>query len=194
MGALSKHKWTSKQFIEWSVAQGDRRYELEAGQVVEMAAEQAKHALTKFAAAKALENAISTAGLESRVFPDGMTIVVDNETVRLPDAAVQCAPVDLESTILTEPLILVEVVSPSSVSRDESYKLVEYLSVPSVVHYLVLFPDQRIVIHFSRGSEANKVTTKIMSDGLVELSPPGISVRVEDLLGPRPSENAERKA
>jgi Uma2 family endonuclease len=194
MGALPKAKWTSAQFLEWSAGQGDRRFELESGQLIEMAAEQATHALTKFAAAKALEVAISSAGLDCRVFPDGMTVVIDSETARIPDAAVQCGPFDPESTVLAKPLVLVEVVSPSSANRDENYKLVEYFSLPSVAHYLVLFPERRIVIHFSRGNDAGKINTRILKTGDIDLSPPGFSVRVEDLLGSHPSENTERNA
>ena len=145
---------TASQFLDWAAAQTDRRFELENGEIVEMAAEQAQHALMKFSAAKALERGVREAGLPCTVFPDGMTAIIDDAHVRLPDAAVQCASVDPRSTVLTAPVILVEVVSPSSGSRDENFKLVEYFSLPAVEHYLVLYPEQRIVVHHRRIRQA----------------------------------------
>ena len=191
MVALKQRKWTSAEFLSWSAGQ-EKRFELEGGEIIEMAAEQAKHALTKYAATKALENGMQRSGLDCQVFPDGMTVVVDNHHVRLPDASVQCSPIDLESTTLDNPVILVEVVSPSSVNRDESQKLIEYFSIPSVCHYLMLSPDQRLVVHFKRGAESGRIETRIMSEGRIDLTPPGFSVEVGDLLGGLPANTIKR--
>lgn len=182
MGALPKTKWTAAEFLDWSAGQS-KKFELEGGLVIEMASEQAKHALTKHAATRALEDGVRKAGLDCTVFPDGMTIVVDNGHVRLPDAAVQCGSVDREAVILDRPVILVEVVSPSSINRDENYKLIEYFQIPSVAHYLLISPDQRLVIHFKRSGDSDKIETSFMRDGEIDLTPPGFKVNVADLLG-----------
>jgi Uma2 family endonuclease len=179
--AIERPSLTAAQFLEWSVEQS-KKFELENGEVIEMAAETAKHALMKHAATKALEAGIEKAGLNCTVFPDGMTVVVDDKHVRLPDAAIQCTAFDPNSIVLDAPLVLVEVMSPSSANRDENHKLVEYLSIPSVHHYLLLSPDQRVVVHFKRVKEA-RIETRILHGGQIDLTPPGFSVLVEDLLG-----------
>jgi len=184
--AVKKRKLTSRQFLEWSAGQAGR-YELEDGLVIELAAEKARHALMKHAATSALQMAIDKAGIGCAVFPEGMTVVVDNNNVRLPDAAIQCAPIDLDATILDAPVVLLEVTSPSSVYRDERHKLIEYFSIPSVMHYLLLSPDDRKLVHFKRSTEPNRLDTRIMSEGRIELDPPGISVDVHELLGVLPS-------
>jgi Uma2 family endonuclease len=182
MVALRKPKLTAAQFLEWSVGQPGR-YELENGVVIEMAAEQARHALTKHAAAKALEMGLRRAGLDCTVFPDGMSVVVDDGSVRLPDAAVQCGEIDLEAAVLDKPIVLVEVVSPSSSYRDETQKLVEYFLIPSVQHYLLISPVQRLIIHFKRIEGLDKIETRFVTEGSIELTPPGFTVDVADLLG-----------
>jgi Uma2 family endonuclease len=49
------------------------------------------------------------------VFPDGATVVIDNNRAREPDAAVQAdAAGNLDSVVLDAPVIVVEVTSPSS--------------------------------------------------------------------------------
>lgn len=182
MVAMPKAKWTSAEFIDWSLGQ-PKKYELEQGRVVEMAAEQAKHALTKHAAANALQAGVRRAGLDCTVFPDGMTVVVDDAHVRLPDAAVQCGAIDPEAVVLDRPVVLVEVASPSSAYRDETQKLIEYFQIASVQHYLLIAPDQSLIVHFRRGEGAGKVETRFISDGTIDLTPPGFTVSVADLLG-----------
>jgi Uma2 family endonuclease len=182
MGAQPQARWTSAEFIDWSLGQS-RKYELEQGRVIEMAAEQAKHALTKHAAAIALQSGVRRAGLDCTVFPDGMTVVIDDAHVRLPDAAVQCGAIDPEAVNLDQPVVLVEVVSASSAYRDETQKLIEYFQVTSVQHYLLISPDQNLVVHFRRGEAADTVETRFVSDGTIDLTPPGFSVFVADLLG-----------
>lgn len=184
MGALpEKNLMTATEFIAWSALQGDRVFELENGTVIKLASETARHALTKHAVAKALEAGIVNAGIDCRVFPDGMQILVDDNTVRLPDAAVQCSPIDMNTTTLNDPVILVEVVSPSSIYRDEKHKLLEYFLIPSVQHYLMIAPEDRHIVHFRRTDEPNKIDTTFVSSGLIDLSPPGISISVEDVFG-----------
>jgi len=185
MVALPKTKMSASEFLVWSATRS-RKYELENGEVVEMAAEKARHALMKHAATVALEAGIRSAGLACAVFPDGMTVVVDDAHVRLPDASIQCSPVMLDDTVLEKPVVLVEVTSPSSVYRDEAHKLLEYFSVPSVEHYLLLSPDERRLVHFKRGSASGQIDTTIMREGRLDLDPPGFSVDVAELLGQLP--------
>ena len=184
MVALRKERWTATEFLAWTARQSEK-FELEGGHLVEMSAEQAKHALMKHAAARALEDAVQSAKLNCSVFPDGMTVVVDDRHVRLPDAAIQCAPVDPESTVLDQPVVLVEVTSPSSADRDENLKLVEYFGISSVHHYLLLSPDQRLVVHFRRSDKPNQIETTIAYEGDLAIDPPGFTVAVEALLGAR---------
>ena len=185
MTSQRKIKMTAGRFLDWTATQPNGRFELENGVIIEMAAEQAQHALMKFAATKALERGLREAHLPCTVFPDGMTAVVDEEHVRLPDASVQCSPVDPEATRLSSPIILVEVVSPTSVSRDEDLKLVDYFLIPSVEHYLILYPRRRKVVHFRRSHDGRSdVVTRFLTSGVIDLTPPGFCVAVEDLLGP----------
>ena len=111
---------TVQEFLAWAAAQPRGRYELVRGEVVAMAPERARHNLVKAAVFRALSDAVARAALPCTVFTDGMTVVIDNEHSREPDAAVQCnITTDSNSTILEAPLIVVEVASPSS-ERDDT--------------------------------------------------------------------------
>lgn len=173
---------TVPEFLAWAVAQPRGRYELVRGEVIAMAPERARHNLVKAAVFRALSDAVARAGAPCTVFTDGMTVVIDNEHSREPDAAVQCSvSTDLDSMILEAPLIVVEVTSPSSERDDTADKLVEYFSVPSVRHYLIVNPTKQVVIHHAR-DEDGEISTRIASSGQLDLTPPGIAVPVCELL------------
>jgi Uma2 family endonuclease len=172
---------TVPEFLAWAADQPRGRYELVRGEVVAMAPERARHNLVKAAAFRALDGAVKRAGLPCTVFTDGMTVVIDNETSREPDAAVQCGgATDLDSMVLQAPPIVVEITSPSSERDDTGDKLVEYFSVASIMHYLIVNPANDVVVHHARNNDA--VSTRILSAGEIELTPPGMTLSVDSLL------------
>src|SRR5436190_18035127 len=182
MTAQSKRRMTVQEFLTWAAAQPRGRYELVRGEVVAMAPERARHNLVKAAVFRALSDAVARAALPCTVFTDGMTVVIDNEHSREPDAAVQrSVAVDLDSMVLEAPLIVVEVTSPSSERDDTGDKLVEYFSVPSIRHYLIVNPTKQVVVQHAR-DEDGEISTRIMSAGQLDLAPPGMAVPVRGLL------------
>jgi Uma2 family endonuclease len=182
---VPKVKMTVPEFLAWAESQPSGRYELVNGEIVAMSPERAQHNLVKLDVALALREAVKAANLPCIVFTDGMTVVVDEHTSREPDAAIQCGiEVDLDSTILREPLIVVEVVSPSSERDDSGTKLVEYFSISSIQHYLVIHTGRRAVVHHQRSEQGMFKTTIAHPGEEITLNPPGMSVSVTALLGP----------
>jgi Uma2 family endonuclease len=173
---------TVAEFLDWAVAQPRGRYELVHGEVVPMAPERAEHNLVRAEVYLALKNAVKRAGLPCMVFTDGMTVVIDHEHAREPDAAVQCGvPFNRKTLILEAPIIVVEIVSPSSERDDTGVKVDEYFSVPSIQHYLIVNLDKQVVIHHAR-SQGGKTAKRTVASGEIGLTPPGISVPVAELL------------
>jgi Uma2 family endonuclease len=113
------------------------------------------------------------------MFPDGMTVRISARTAFQPDALVVCpAPPDLDSMEISDPVVLVEVLSPSTAADDHGPKLDGYFSLPSVQHYLILDPDRRVMIWHKRGV-AGAIETRILRDGRILLEPPGLEASVE---------------
>jgi Uma2 family endonuclease len=182
MTAATKQTLTADEFMAWRETQEPgQRYELVGGGVVAMAPERAAHALVKHAAARALEDAIDAAGARCEVFPDGMSVVIGQDTVYEPDATVRCGdPVDRESVAIRDPVIVAEVISPSSRARDTGAKLEDYFRLPTLRHYLIIKTDTRSVIHHARGDD-DKIRTAIVSAGSITLDPPGLVVALSSL-------------
>jgi Uma2 family endonuclease len=182
--ALPKQCMKVPEFLAWAEAQPQGRYELVNGEVVAMAPERVRRNLVKLAVARALGDAVKRANLPCTVFTDGVGIVINESTVREPDASVQCGgELNLDSMTLDAPLIVVEVASPSSERHDTHAKLVEYFSVQSIRHYLVVLPEQGVVVHYRR-NDGGAIDTRIGREGTIDLTPPGMTVPLADLLGP----------
>ena len=176
---LPQRKLTVDEYLAWAQDKPGR-FELYAGIVYAMAPERAGDAKVKFAVQKALETAVQEAGLPCHMLPDGMTVRVDAHTAHEPDALVYCGEELPDSAIeVPSPIIVVEVLSPSTRHIDASAKLAGYFGIPTVQHYLIVDPDQRLVIHHAQGA-AGVVTTRIMHEGSLRLDPPGLELAIAD--------------
>jgi Uma2 family endonuclease len=177
MSAPAPARMTADEFIAWAMQQPEgEHYELVAGEVVSRAPERVAHSRTKGRIYECLVQAIRAAGPGCEAFPDGMTVQVDADTIYQPDALVRCGPpLDDNAIRVFDPLILVEVVSPSSRARDSGGKLEDYFRMPSVRHYLIVKTENRAVIHPERDA-AGAITTRIIRDGPIRLDPPGIEL------------------
>jgi Uma2 family endonuclease len=175
-----KQTMTTDEFLAWAEGRPGR-YELIAGQIIAMSPERVRHAEVKASAFLTLRTAIRDGGLPCRAMPDGMTVRIDDQTAFEPDALVYCgeraAPGAVE---ITNPVIVVEVVSPGTRSVDQGAKLRGYFRVPSVAHYLILYPDNGLVVHHARGT-GDAVATRMISEGTLALDPPGLTLPVADL-------------
>jgi Uma2 family endonuclease len=185
MTAIPKRETMSAEaFLEWAEAQDSGRYQLIGGEIVAMAPECARHVLVKRAIANALDAAIAQAKLPCRAFVDGLGVKIDDATVFEPDALVNCGPpIRGSSLIAPNPVIVVEVVSPTSLRRDTALKFTNYFRHPAVQHYLIAVMENRTLIQHSR-DEGDMLKSRIarMGDRLT-LDPPGIEVAVSDLFG-----------
>ena len=67
--------------------------------------------------------------------------------------------------------------------RDHGAKLEGYFSLSSAIHYLILDADSRKTIHHKRG-QGDVIETRIVSDGVSRLDPPGLEIPVADMFAP----------
>jgi Uma2 family endonuclease len=172
-------RMTVDEFVAWAMAQPEGRFELVDGAVVAMAPERAGHARLKSEVWLALRDGIKSAGLPCEALPDGMTVKIDEHTAYEPDAQVHCGERLADDTVIVPaPVIVVEVLSPSTATRDTGAKLADYLRLPSVKHYLIVRTDRPTVIHHRRG-DGDLIETRIVTAGLLQLDPPGLSLDLD---------------
>jgi Uma2 family endonuclease len=179
MDTLPPRRMSREEFRRWAEAQPRGRYERVDGEVFAMSPERSGHILVKNNVWLALRTAVRTAGLECQVFGDGLTVEVDEHTDYEPDAVVNCAlRLPLDAIAATNPVVVVEVLSPSTRFLDAGLKLAGYFRVPAVRHYLLVDTRRRGVIHHARAGD--RIETCILDSGPIALDPPGIAVAIED--------------
>jgi len=79
--------------------------------------------------------------------------VEDEEFVRFPDVIVEPMDTDDESRRARQPVLLVEILSPSSVGIDFTEKLAEYTSFASLEAYIIASQDEPILWIWRRLAE-----------------------------------------
>jgi Uma2 family endonuclease len=183
MNNLAIKRMTIPEFLAWSETQENGRYELIDGHPVAMAPERSEHVEAKLLAAMALRAAIQRSGVACQAFVDGLAVAIDQSTGYVPDALVNCGdPVPRDSMTAPNPVIVVEVLSPSTRGIDTTVKLAGYFRVPSLRHYLIVDLERRHVVHYRKQADGT-VTVAVMTDGEIAFDPPGISIAVASLLG-----------
>jgi Uma2 family endonuclease len=125
-------------FIAWS-ATAEERCELVEGRVVMMPPPSRAHA-------RVVGNLYFA--LRSRLDPNRWEVVAEfgldagPQTMRYPDVMVDRAGGGAKDYVAAEPVLLAEVLSPSSAEIDLGDKAAEYLRIPSVLAYLVFAQDE----------------------------------------------------
>ena len=179
--AQSERK-TVEAFLDWSRTLPDTdNYELVDGVPVAMAGDSLRHNLTKLALARSLQDAVARAGLRCAVFTDGVNVKIDTFNARIPDCSVQCTPLGDLDSMLVEPVIAAEVTSKASERDDSGEKLTRYFTVPGIQHYLIVRPEQGVIVHHRR-TGGSDILTAFVREGAINLDPPGLSFDVGPVL------------
>jgi Uma2 family endonuclease len=181
MATHPRRRMTADEFIAWAMAQPEgKRYELVDGEIVAMSPERAGHNRGKLAVALALRQALRERACPCEVFTDGMAVRID-DTVYEPDALIRCGErLGPDAVEVVDPVVLVEVISPSTHKVDTGQKLADYFRPPSLRHYLIVNMTRRSVVHHEQ-CEDGGLRTRIVAGGTLELHPPGIAVGVAAL-------------
>jgi len=174
-------RYSRQEFRRWYEAQPRGRYERVDGRIVAMAPERGAHLRVKGAVYKALDRAVTIAGVHCQALPDGATVETGDSDYE-PDALVNCGEAMADDAVSApNPVIVVEVLSPGTASTDTGAKLADYFRVPSVMHYLIVHPTRRTVIHHRRAVDG--IETRIIVNGPITMDPPGIVITAEEVYG-----------
>ena len=162
---------TLDEFLEWERLQDDR-HELVDGLVRAMTGGTADHNTIVLNFVATLRAALHAAGRDQtcRIFAENMKVIAAG-AVLYPDVTVICAPVEPKADALTEPVLIVEVLSRSTHEIDRGRKWLAYQQIPSLRQYVLASQDEARVESYRR-TEAG--WSYVVIDGLeqvVELEP-----------------------
>jgi len=130
-----------------------------------------------------LNNAL--AGRKFEVYPSEMRVRIPDGPYYYPDGVVAPSPPrmeDAQQDTLLNPLVVVEVLSPSTEAIDRGEKLDNYRLIPSLTDYLIVAQDRMRVEHYSRISDDEwRLVSRDCAADSVALMSLGVEFKLGDL-------------
>jgi Uma2 family endonuclease len=133
---------TLAEFLEWDDGTG-RRYELLDGAPVMMAPSLEAHGELAVALGAEIRARLKP---PCRVISEAGIVIADRaDTYYVADLAVTWAPREPGRRMVVEPVLVIEVLSPSTGQVDRWRKVADYRTLPPVQEILLVFSDERRV-------------------------------------------------
>ena len=167
--ALKQQRMTAAEFLAWDATQ-TLKHEFVGGEVFAMAGGEDRNNTAALNLVVALRQHLR--GSPCRVYASDVKLRVDAaDSFFYPDLMVTCSAADAADRLVKrEPILLVEVLSPSTAAYDRGDKFASYRQLPSLAEYLLVDVDSRRCDLFRKRSD----------DGLWVLHPsaPGHGVQL----------------
>jgi Uma2 family endonuclease len=102
-------------------------------------------------------------------------------SIRYPDSLVHCSYIPPNSTFAPAPVVIFEVLSPSSAARDLGAKTAEYLSLPSLRRYVVLHQCAAAANVFFRSDDGDWRHEFLAAEDALALPEIGVEVALAEI-------------
>ncbi|MCS6877244.1 MAG: Uma2 family endonuclease [Geminicoccaceae bacterium] len=139
MAEVRKEDLSLEGFLAWENARPER-FERVGGVVRMMAGGTAEH--DQIAINLASELHLRLRGSPCTVHGSNLKVVSPRGDVMYPDVFVRCGPARRGATAVDDPVLAVEVLSPSTAAFDLTRKRLAYQSIPSLRAVLYVHPDR----------------------------------------------------
>lgn len=132
------------------------KYEYVYGEVYAMAGTSDKHNIIALNVASELNNRLRDSPCQT--FMGDIKVRVSPDVYYYPDVLVSCEQNPESPYFRSEPILIVEVISPSTKEIDRREKLLFYQQMPSVVEYVVVEQEKMLVEIHRRQTDGRWIT------------------------------------
>ena len=165
------------EFLAWD-APGNGRWQLMDGEPQAMAPASRTHGIIQAEMIRLIGNHLDDKGGPCTVVDAAGVVprIRADSNVRIPDIAVACTETQVEESTIGEPVLLIEILSPSN--RSETWMNVwAYTTIPSVTEILVIDSVRLRAELLRRDAQGNwPERALVIEDGMVELESIGFCV------------------
>jgi len=172
MNVVLQRPMTLESFLVWEDKQ-PLRYEFDGYRPVAMTGGTAAHAAIQRNLLIALGTRLR--GKPCQAFGSELKIQVAGR-IRYPDAFVVCSPLAANAKIVSEPVVIFEILSDSTKNSDLITKNAEYRATPSVQHYVILEQSSLGAMVFKRKGEEWVSDVLTTQDAMLNLPEIGCSI------------------
>ena len=132
--------------------------------------------------AGALRNAIASKGC--RVYGPDMRVHTGNGINTFPDVSVVCGPRKYHrgrADTITNPILIAEVLSPSTQGYDRGEKFDHYKTVSTLTDYLIVFPETARIMLYTRDGDHWELRDIVGLDSSVNLTSVHTTLALSDV-------------
>ena len=177
MNVALRKPMTLAEFLEWEERQA-LRYEFDGVAAIAMTGGTRAHADIQRNLAIAIGGRLR--GKPCRFYGSDLKIKTADDHVRYPDGFVTCTGGENASTMVLDPVVIFEVLSPSTAASDRIVKAREYQATPSVQRYVMLEQDRMGATVYAR-SGAGWTFEILVVDSTLVLPEIGIELPLAEL-------------
>jgi Uma2 family endonuclease len=180
MAELAVKRMTLAEFLRWEDGT-DTRWELIDGVPVAMAPPAVAHGMLAFRLGERIGEALRSQRPCYGQTEAGIARSDREDTYYIADLAISCTPAERGQQLMRDPVLIVEVLSPSTVVEDRQEKIPAYRLIPSVQEILAL-DSTRAVAEIVRREGERWITEIILGrNGALTLASIGLTVAMADL-------------
>lgn len=161
---------TLDEFLAWERRQ-ELRYEFDGCHAVAMTGGSLNHSSIATNVINALERRLQQPCRANR----GDVKILTAGKARYPDVVVTCSQVDGSSDTVPDPIVVFEVLSPSTASVDRLVKNEEYRATASIQRYIMLEQTRIGATMFARAGES-WIGTVMLGDATIEMPEIGVAI------------------
>jgi Uma2 family endonuclease len=168
------------EFLGWEDGT-DTRYELIGGAPVAMAPPARPHRILAVQLAAELRSACRLRSPCIAESEAGIALSYRDDTCYIADLVVTCSPPSSEERLVRDPVLIVEILSPSTASFDRQTKVPDYRRIASVQEILLI--DSRSIFAEVLRRDGERWLTEIVrgADATLTLASIGFAVRMANL-------------
>jgi Uma2 family endonuclease len=173
MSAIEKKHWTADEYLAFEAASGEK-HEFIDGEVYAITGASENHNLI---VANTLASLVAQLrGRPCKTYPSDMLVhVTATGDYYYPDISVVCGDSDIvhnKQDMLLNPVLVIEVLSPTTEKLDRGKKFLNYRTLKSLQEYILIAQDEVLVERFVRQADGQWLLSDATSlDGAVELTP-----------------------
>ena len=178
MSTAAVKRYTVEEYLAFERASRDVKHEYYDGEIFAMAGASLPHNLVVGNLVTALNQRLRDR--DCMVCPSDMRVQSPTGLYSYPDVSIVCGTPELadeHNDTLLNPLIVIEVLSPSTEAYDRGKKFGHYKTISSLREYVLVAQDRTAIDHFARQDDGRWLMTSV-NDLSSELVMPALDVAV----------------
>lgn len=181
MSALPKTRWSEAEYLAFE-RESEIKHEFIAGEIVMMSGASRRHNVITVNTVTSLNNQLRERACE--IYAADMRVRVNRSSYFYPDVAVVCGEpqfTDAAVDTLVNPVLIIEVLSPSTEKTDRGRKFRDYRTLESLHVYVLIDQESATIECYTRIDSQWVLTEARGLDAVLDLPAVGCTLALADV-------------